>query len=140
MALGYLPEGRIQTYYNRHLGEERGHAEMMQADLASAAIEPPAVHWKAARLAGTQAYLIHHVSPLMLLGYMAALECRPWSLTQVAYLENLHGKPLMRCIRYHAEHDAKHGPELLALIDTLTEQEQTLIASNAGHTAWLLQE
>jgi hypothetical protein len=130
--------GPVWDYYVKHFDEERNHVTWLAADLHTVGVIPPLVHWRAARLAGTQFYLIEHVSPVALLGYMAALECRPMALVDVERLEDWHGKPLLRTLRYHAEHDTQHGPEILALIETLSGQDRDLVLNNAAHTAWLL--
>ena len=130
--------GPVRKYYVKHLGEETNHAAWIAADLATIGVKPPQVHWRAARLAGTQYYLIHHVSPMALLGYMAALESRPMALSDVEKLEQVYSIDLIRTIRYHAEHDIEHGADLLALIATLDSKTQDLITDNARHTARLL--
>lgn len=130
-----LPDN-LRAYFTEHLAEERNHAIWLQADLKSLGVEPK-LDWTAAQIAGTQYYLIKHVDPKALLGYMAALECRPMSLEHVEYLESLYGQEAMRCMRYHAMHDQDHGKELLEFIDTFDDQD--LISRNAELTAAVLQ-
>lgn len=129
-----LPDN-LRGYFNEHLAEERNHAIWLQADLRSLGVEPR-LDWNAAQIAGTQYYLIKHVDPKALLGYMAALECRPMSMEHVEYLESLYGLEAMRCMRYHAVHDQDHGKELLEFIDTFEDQD--LIIRNAELTAQVL--
>lgn len=130
-----LPDN-LRDYFSEHLAEERNHAIWLQADLKSLGVETR-LDWNAAQIAGTQYYLIKHVDPKALLGYMAALECRPMNLEHVEYLESLYGTDAMRCMRYHAEHDQDHGKELLKFIDTFDDQD--LIIRNAELTAQVLQ-
>ena len=137
-AINRASFGPVRKYYIQHLGEEKNHVAWIVADLATIGVTPPQVHWRAARIAGTQYYLIRHVSPMALLGYMVAIESRPMSLDTVAQLEELYGVALIRTIRYHAENDIQHGADLLNLIATLDNKTQTLITANAGHTAWLI--
>jgi hypothetical protein len=131
-----IPE--LEQYYQNHLVEEHNHADWLLEDLKSAGVTPPLVDWRAALIAGTQYYLIKHISPDALLGYMAALECNPPSLQAVERLEELHGKQLIRTVRYHAEHDIKHGPELLSFIENTPGLNLDLINNNRKQTAMLL--
>lgn len=126
----------LRAYYQEHLAEEHNHAAWLEADLKTLGVEPR-LDWNAAQIVGTQYYLIKHIDPKALLGYMAALECRPMSLENVEYLESLYGEDCMRCMRYHAVHDQDHGKELLAFIDTF--DDQTLIIRNAELTASVLE-
>jgi hypothetical protein len=132
-----LPE-TVRNYYADHLEEERSHADWLVEDLASIDVKPALIDWRAARIVGAQYYLIHHVSPVALLGYIAVLECRPAPMAQIEQLEALHGKALLRTMRYHAEHDIEHGKALLDLIDTIDDDSRRLIVANVIHTAaWL---
>jgi hypothetical protein len=82
--------------------------------------------------------MIKHVHPAALLGHMAALEFDPVPLAMVEHLEALHGKHIMRCVRYHAEHDLDHQQELAAVIDKAPSELHSLILESAVHTARLL--
>jgi hypothetical protein len=129
---------KLRTYYGHHLREERDHADWLREDLAGPEIPP--VNWRAAKIAGMQYYLIEHVSPVALLGYMATLECRPMKMAAIEKLEHWHGKSIMRTWRYHAEHDIAHGQDILKLIDTLDPVDKSLVLANAAHTAQMLSE
>lgn len=109
----------LHSYYTEHLAEERNHVVMLELDL-QALNAAPKINWNAAQIVGTQYYLIKHVSPVALLGYMAALECRPSPLADVDILNSLYGDS-MRFISHHAQHDIVHGQELTALIDTMPD-------------------
>ena len=76
-----------------------------------------------------------HQHPAALLGYMAALECQPMPLEMVAELERLHGKPLLRTLRYHATHDQDHGEELMRVLAAVPDYLRALVLSNAQFTA-----
>jgi hypothetical protein len=129
-----LPE-TVRNYYADHLEEERNHADWLLEDLQSIDKKPVLIDWRAARLVGAQYYLIHHVSPVALLGYIAVLECRPPPMEQIEQLEALHGEKLLRTARYHATHDIEHGKALLDLIDGMDDQSRRLIVANVIHTA-----
>ena len=139
-AIQKTPYGELRSYYERHLEEEKGHATWLLFDLQSIDVDPPLVDWGAAQIAGMQYYLINHVSTQALLGYIAALECRPASMELVDELESIHGKQACRTLRYHAEHDLEHGKALLAFIDQLPNANLELIAKNAAWTAWAIRQ
>lgn len=127
------------TYFAEHLDEEREHARWLAADLGSAGIDLSAEPRSrtAVAMAGSQYYLLKHVSPACLLGYMLVLECAPMPMPAVIELERLHGAELLRTVRYHAEHDRRHGPELLDVIDRF---ECPDIMASAISTAYYLNE
>jgi hypothetical protein len=122
----------LRAYYAQHLEEETGHYEWMQADMEG---EKYAFHWGAAELAGMQYYLVQHVHPAALLGYMLVLECLPMSMALIEHLESIHGEKLLRTLRYHAVHDQDHSRDLLAMVWGAPEQVQTWIYENAIQTA-----
>lgn len=132
--------GAFQEYLDSHLQEERLHQEWLAEDLESAGIDVSACqfHPEAVAAAGTQYYLIRHVDPHALLGYMAILECFPMSLEQLAMLEATHGKALCRTLRHHAEHDVSHASDLLAQIDDLNDRQFSLVMQNAVQTSFYL--
>ena len=134
-----LSSGRLRSYYVEHLEEERNHSAWILDDLKSAKVTPPSVDWEAAQIAGIQYYLIYHVSPQALLGYIAALECRPASMDFIERLEGRYGAALLRTARYHAEHDVDHGAAVLNFIDSLPDANLELISENAARTALALQ-
>lgn len=127
----------LKAYFAEHLQEEAGHAFWLRHDLATADIDVAAlpVLPEAVAMAGSQYYLIHHVDPVALLGYMAVLECFPIEFGALEKLEEIHGKQLCRTLRYHAEHDVSHGADVLDEIDLLDEKQFQLVMQNAVQTA-----
>jgi hypothetical protein len=127
----------LQTYFAEHLKEERQHEKWLANDLASAGIDVRdcEISRDAMAMAGSQYYLIYHVDPCALLGYMAALECFPSSMEQIERLEEAHGKELCWTMRYHAAHDIEHGADVLAQIDKLSARQFELVKQNAVQTA-----
>lgn len=125
----------LREFYDAHLEEECGHAEWLADDLESIGAQPR-LDWRAAQVAGPQYYLVRHGPPQALLGYMAALECRPMRLADVDALERLHGTLAVRTLRHHAENDLEHGPALLRIIERAGETEA--VAHNAGLTSAML--
>jgi hypothetical protein len=139
-ATARLPKGVVRAYYIHHYEEEYRHAKWLAEDLASADVVIPRVNWRAASLAGTQYYLINHVSPIALLGYMIALESRPMPLKGVAALERCYGEALCRTLRFHAAHDVDHSADLFRIVGQLTANNLKLVTDNAVHTAQVLSE
>jgi len=121
---------KLHKYMLSHKEEEHGHAEWLAEDLLSAGVDVRRVGLldSAVSLVGTQYYLIHHVSPVCLLGYMAVLEGFPFPVSACDELEKIYGKPLLRCLRYHAENDPEHRKELFKVIDEINDP---LIFDNA---------
>lgn len=129
-------DAALRSFYEEHLEEERDHASWLEDDLGSLGARPREVDWNAAQIAGTQYYLIRHVAPQALLGYMAALECRPMPLGVVEELEKVHGKNALRTLRYHATHDAEHAARLLGVIESAGRKD--IIFGSAEVTARML--
>jgi len=134
-----LATGRLKRYLRTHLEEERDHANWLADDLATVGVDVTRLPLdrSAVELAGTQYYLIHHVSPVCLLGYMATLEGLPFPVKLCDDLEAIHGKDLVRCLRYHAENDLEHRKELFEVIDEINDP---LIYENAIRTQYLMDE
>jgi hypothetical protein len=122
--------GELRDYFLRHMEEETDHAKWLEEDLGGFSIPLDAV---AVAMAGSQYYLIKHVHPSCLLGYMLALE-DPMPTDELLELESIHGKALLRTLRLHAEADVGHRKELLAQIAKQPADLQALIESNAQQT------
>ena len=129
-----VSNGLLKEYYIAHLEEERGHETWLSEDLLTIGIDVKILplNRRAVELAGSQYYLIKHVHPACLLGYMAVLEGRPILLANVELLEKIHGKSLLRTLRYHAEHDRQHSDDVFRMIDANPYPE---ILENAIQTA-----
>ena len=129
----------FRNYMTSHLEEERHHANWLNDDLVTAGIDVTALplHRSAVELAGSQYYLIHHISPAAVLGYMAVLEGFPLPLELLERLESIHGKDMLRCLRYHAENDLEHRKELFSVIDQINDP---VIYDNAIRTQLLMNE
>lgn len=131
--------GPLKNYFAGHWKEEQGHEAWLARDLADVGfnMEAAPLIRRAVELAGAQYYLIRHVAPECLLGYMAVLEGFPMPLATVDLLEKIHGKPLLRTLRYHAEHDLEHRKEVFRMIDAnphpgiLENAVQTAISINS---------
>ncbi len=131
LAYSESKDEQYRAYLLEHLKEERNHAKWLLEDLEGHT-EP--WDWISVNAAGSQYYLIKHVHPACLLGYMQALE-RPMSMELIESLERVHGKSLLRTARIHAEEDPKHHAELLRQIEMQPPEIRTLIAQNAAWTA-----
>lgn len=126
----------LSVYYQSHLAEERGHEKWLADDLASAGVDIKAMplSLKAVEMAGTQYYLIHHVHPVSLLGYMAVLEGNSISNERLEELESIHGKSLLRTLRYHAEHDIEHIKDLNIILAKVPEEIEHHVRNSANQT------
>lgn len=131
--------GELRDYYLEHAEEERGHAAWLAADLLTAGADVMKIPKSrtAVAMAGGQYYLMKHVSPAALLGYMAVLEGNPMPMEMIEHLEALHGVDLLRTVRYHAEHDIDHGAYLAQMID---KTKDGIIMESAVQTALYLNE
>jgi len=120
---------QLHDYYVRHLVEESGEIDLLISDLASVDVDARALqpNFGAIAMIGTQYYLMKHIDPICLLGYMAVAEACPVSLELVEKLEELHGKDLFKFLRLHAVADLEHRKELIDLIDACPEEKQHLI-------------
>lgn len=123
-------EGPLCAYFLDHWDEERDHAKWLAEDLDGFTVPLDAV---AVAMAGSQYYLIKHVHPACLLGYMLALE-DPMPLAAIEELEAIHGKSLLRTLRLHAEIDGGHREEILRQIAAQPPELQALIETNAEQT------
>ncbi len=133
-------DGELREYFLQHLAEERGHEKWLSEDLRTVGVDvkKAAIAPEAVAMAGTQYYLIHHVHPAALLGYMAMLECFPMPADAVDALERIHGKALCHTLRYHSLHDIDHGADVLTVIDKLPESLLPLVFDSAIQTAHYL--
>lgn len=132
-------KGKLKDYFISHLEEERNHAEWLADDLKHLGIDVASEKTKrhAAAMAGSQYYLIKHVKPECLLGYMAVIEGFPADIKFVEYLEATHGKEAFKTLRFHAEHDLEHRKELFDIIEQYQCEE---ILENAIETQIYLNE
>ncbi|GAA2238172.1 MULTISPECIES: iron-containing redox enzyme family protein [Kitasatospora] len=130
----------LARYFRLHAEQERGHDDWLLADLAAAGAEapsalPPVV---VAELSGAQYYWIRHHHPVVLLGYIAALEGNapaPWLADRLAEHTGLP-PAAFRTLRDHAALDTGHLADLENLLDELplTAAQQTAVAVSALHT------
>lgn len=103
-------EGRLKAFYTKHLADEKDHAKWLKEDLNG---YPVNLHFGAAQLAGMMYYLIRHVHPVALLGYMIVLEGNPPTMEYAEEIEAAHGVQAARTLRIHAENDPLHIVELI---------------------------
>lgn len=123
-------DGPLRAYYEKHLEEERGHDEMLRADLEALGVSSIPHDYTAAQIAGAQYYFIAHFHPAMLLGYMSALESRPFSLAHIEEVEAAHGTSLT-ALRHHSTHDVQHLADLTAMRANLTPELRAAVDWNA---------
>lgn len=129
--------GDLAAYLQEHLLEEKDHAVWLADDLRCMGVDvrKTVASPDAKNIAGSVYYSIHHESPASLLGYMAFLEFFPSPIEHIEKLEELYGRAAIRTLRYHAVHDVDHAQDLMAVIDSMSEEDQMKIRDAAVHTA-----
>ncbi|MFL9670439.1 hypothetical protein WIX39_026150 [Variovorax sp. AB1(2024)] len=127
-------EGDLKAFYAKHLEDEKGHAEWLKEDLGE---HPINLHFGAAQLAGMAYYLVRHVHPVALLGYMKALEGHPIPIEYVEAVEKAHGAQAGRTLRLHAIEDPHHMQELEAV--AVPSQWAPLVESTRLQTRKLIE-
>jgi hypothetical protein len=137
VAITTATNPEVSDYLLHHLEEERNHDEWLKEDLLTIGVDvsKTIIPREAVEMVGSIYYLIYHLNAVALLGYMMVMESFPMNLSIVRYLEGFHGKPLLRTLRYHAEHDIKHGKELEELVDSLSTDEQAIVRQTAFQSA-----
>lgn len=130
-------EAVLLQYFRDHAEEERGHAAWLVRDLATAGatVADQPLSWDAVQAVGAQYYLVLHAHPVALLGYMAALEGMPMPIADVDALEALHGRDLLRTLRFHAEHDVDHCADLCQMLDQVPAELRAAVMRSADSTA-----
>lgn len=126
-------EGELKAFYKHHLEDERNHAKWLREDIGD---RPIGLNMTAAALAGTQYYLIRHVHPVCLMGYMIALEGGEISPAVIEAIEAELGPDASRTVRIHAEADPHHIKELLAL--PIPEEFKRLVEASRQQTLNIL--
>jgi hypothetical protein len=127
--------GDLETYFRAHLEEERGHHEWLAEDLASVGINvaKTQIPLEAMEMVGCVYYLIEHVDPAALLGYMSALERSPDD-ELMARFEKGYPASLLRTLKYHAMHDLEHARGIRAAILKTTPEQKRLIQQTYAQT------
>jgi hypothetical protein len=126
--------GDLGQYYMKHLYEERGEIAILRKDLWSIDLKEWEPNPIAIAMIGTQYYMLKHIDPVSLLGYMAVQEADPTPIETVEQLERLHGKGLFHFLRLHAIKDQEHRKELIQVIDNVSEENQRFIVNSAQST------
>jgi Iron-containing redox enzyme len=116
----------LRAYFGEHIEEERGHDDLVLADLDALGLGPGFVRDRppyaaAAALVGAQYYWIRHVHPVVLLGHVLVFEGRPMATERVEQLVASTGLPAdaFGSLRLHAALDVDHRQELRRLLDRL---------------------
>lgn len=127
--------GDLRAYFLAHLEEERGHEEWLAQDLASigVAVKKTLIPPEAMEMVGCVYYLIEHVDPVALLGYMSAMERSP-SDDLMGRWEKEYPPSLLRTLRYHAVHDREHARGIHRMILKTTPAQKKLITQTYNQT------
>lgn len=133
-------DSELKAYFMKHAAEEQKHDDWLADDLKTAGIDVKSqtIPFLATEMVGSVYYLIYHVDPAALLGYMVVLERNGMSKERLEELEGIHGKALVRTLRYHVEHDTDHSAEIRSVIDGLPRERQAIVHQVATRTAQYL--
>ena len=133
---------RIGRYLSKHIKEEFGHDLWLREDYAACGGDVtdldalPSVG--ATQLVGAQYYLIRHVHPCALLGYIAILEGYPPSPQLAPYLAERTGFPEngFSCLARHSVLDVKHRDEFVTALDGfgLSAEQERIVSYSALNT------
>lgn len=139
----------LEDYLVKHIPEELGHDQWVLEDLERLGV-PTDVALKAmpspsvAALVGSQYYYIHHVHPVLLLGYIAVLEGYPPLESLAIEAARRTGYPIeaFRTLRKHANLDPFHRQDLDRTLDRLPCDGQLWgrIRANALQTTFWAQK
>ena len=123
VAIAQTSEPALKQYFEKHLEEERDHAQWLAEDLQCVNVEAAKteVPLLAVQMAGSVYYLIFHAHPAALLGYMRVLESWPMDKAKLAERGKPYPKGLLRTVNHHIEHDPDHLKDLLAMIEAVPE-------------------
>jgi hypothetical protein len=127
--------GELEAYFRAHLEQERGHDEWLAEDLASVGVEvkKTQIPVEAMEMVGCVYYLIEHVDPVALLGYMNALEHSPDDELMTRF-ERDYPASLLRTLRHHAIHDREHARDIREMILKTTPAQKLLITQTYTQT------
>jgi hypothetical protein len=131
---------QLLHYYIEHLQEERDHARWLYEDLTTHGITLVKPDEYAMSMIGVQYYMVFHLHPCSILGYMAVVEGVPTPLPEIERLEKIYGRKLFRFARYHAEKDQVHKIELFQKISETPQEYQMLIFNSAESTLRFISE
>ena len=133
----------IKEFYRSQIEEEKGHDENIISDLESIGITRQEVlsykpSQQVAEVVGSQYYWIFHFDPVILLGYIAAVDSPPTTIETINELQRLTGYPSIafRTLRQHAGLDIKHSQTLNYVLDkaVLSDEQKKWIMENAYYT------
>jgi hypothetical protein len=146
-----LPDEQVAVpladYLEHHIPEERGHDDLLLADLESIGVPRDRVLSRVpsptiAALVGSQYYWIQHVHPVGLLGYIAMFEGYPPTRQDIDEVQAAtgYGAEAFRTLMLHADLDIRHGDDLDDLLNSLplTEQQRTLMGLSAISSVQLM--
>jgi hypothetical protein len=127
----------LSEYFFNHGHEEEGHDKWLAEDLATAgvSVNQTSIPSAVPEMVGGVYYLIYHVEPAALLGYMLVMESGALQEEQLTSLEETHGKELIRTLRYHSEHDPDHLDTLKFMIDSLPDHRKWIVSQTAVKAA-----
>ncbi|NMM00336.1 iron-containing redox enzyme family protein [Paraburkholderia sp. RP-4-7] len=116
----------VLSYLITHIDEETGHDDWLIDDLAALGVERQEVEKylpsvPVASLVGMQYYWIHHYNPLVVLGYIAAMEGNPPNRAALDAMRLANDFPFasMRTLYMHSDADQQHMLALDKVLDQI---------------------
>ena len=131
------------NYLQKHIEEERSHGEWLLDDLQSIGYSRGYIREKipssyVVEVVGSQYYLINHVHPFALLGYIAVLEGYPANEKQIMTLQQKSDYPetAFRTLFKHSQIDPFHGDDLTKLTNSMDIDKGLvhMVSQNAVYT------
>lgn len=127
-------DGELKSYFEQHAREESGHDAVLMEDLKALGVTEVPLNIEALETVGAQYYLVAHVHPSALLGYMAALERESVHENEIEQIEKAHSIKL-KCLRLHAKLDVQHIKDLDAQIASLPGDLREIAKGNEMYVA-----
>jgi hypothetical protein len=126
--------GELRGYFWKHGEEEHGHAQWLAEDLESVGVDVKRtpIPLEAVEMVGSVYYMVFHVEPVALLGYMQALEREKWPMME--QWEKDYPASLLRTVKHHAQHDPGHAKELKRIIEILDPGQKSLVEQTRRQT------
>ncbi len=141
LAASRIPHenARIYNRFNKHVAEENNHDFDVKKDIKNLGFDferfcelpQTRMFWE------TQYYKIEHLNPLVLMGYILALEAAAVDICPFIQnrVEPLYGRESSRFIRVHAEDDPDHLDKAIEVIESLEGETKKLVYQNLEQSA-----
>lgn len=127
-------EGELRSFYKEHLEDERDHAKWLLDDLNGYTGN---LHFGVASVVGCAYYMVLHVHPCALLGYMQALET-PIPQELIDAVASECGEDATRTMRHHAKEDPGHAVALVEAVERIPDEWKPLVVNTRKQVELML--